>query len=98
MLEKIEKLAAANINLLPAYELTTHFVFERNGYVALVERRGEQFGGIGAAGLLTESGVAPLVWRGDQAFFVNRGSERRAEPEQIEDLRRFQADLKEALQ
>jgi len=83
--------------MLPAVEIANHFVFERDGFVALVERRAAGFGGIGAAGLLTEKGVAPLMLRGGEAFFVAKGFEQRASVEEVEQIRRFQADLKSAL-
>lgn len=78
-------------------DLSTHYMFERDGFVALVARRDEEPGPIGAAGLLTEKGLAPLVWRSGQASFVAKGFEQSATPEQIEILRRFQADLEAAL-
>ena len=93
-----ERLVAAQIELLPAPEVTTHFIFTRDGFVSLVERRDLGFGGIGSAGLLVEQGFAPLVWRGERAFFVARGFEREASAEEIEKLKRFSADLKIALQ
>ena len=74
-----EKLAAAGIQIIPA-EIASHFILERDGFVAFVERRPEQaypFGNIGAAGLMTERGFAALIWRGDQAFFVGKGFEHR---------------------
>jgi hypothetical protein len=72
-------------------------VFERDGYIALVERRGEGFGNVGSAGLLTEKGLAPVMYRSDGAFFVSKGFSQPAEPEQLETLRRFQQDLIDAL-
>jgi|SRR3954453_23088456 len=97
MTQQLERLVAAGIQLLPVVEISNHYVFERDGFVALVERRGEGFGGIGSAGRLTEKGIAPLVLRGDGAFFVAKGLEQAASPEQVEQIRRFQADLKFAL-
>lgn len=97
MLEKLERLANANINLLPAAEITTHFVLERNGFVALVERRNDDFGRVGSAGMLTDSGFAALVWRGREAYFVARNFEQQATPGQIGELRQFQNDLEQAL-
>lgn len=97
MTEALEKLAAANIQLLPATEITTHFVFEREGFVALVERRGESFGEIGSAGLLSEKGLAPLVWRAEAPWFIARGWEQPATQDEVERLRLFQSDLKAAL-
>lgn len=89
-----ERLAEARINLLPATEITSHFVFERDGFVALVERRGEAgFGSIGSAGLLTPLGIAVLVGE----WFVVKGSRETASAERLAGLRAFQADLESAL-
>jgi len=98
MTEKLERLVAAGIQLLPTVEITTHYVFERDGYVALVERRSDgAFGGIGSAGRLTEKGIAPLVWRGANSFFVAKGYEQLASEDEVAQIKRFQADLKYAL-
>ena len=59
-LRQLERLAAAGINLLPALELAHHYVLERGGFIALVERGdNNSTGSIGAPGLLTEKGFAP---------------------------------------
>ena len=97
MIDKLERLAAAGIHLLPAVEMTTHYCFERDGFVALVERSGEGFGGVGSAGILTGSGFAALVQRGERFYFVAKNFEQEAAPERVEALRRFSADLKSAL-
>ena len=97
MTEVFERLVAAQIDLLPAPEVATHFIFTRDGFVALVERRGQGFGGIGSAGLLVDQGLAPLVRRGDKTLFIARGFEQEATSEQVELLRQFSADLKHAL-
>jgi hypothetical protein len=96
----LEKLAAANIQIVPA-EIASHFILERDGFVAYVERRAETaespFGNVGAAGLMTERGLAPLVWRGHQAFFVGKGFEQAASSEQVDKVRAFASDLENAL-
>lgn len=97
----LEKLAAAGIQIIPT-ELTSHFILERDGFVALVERRvdalGEAgFGNSGAPGLMTERGFAALIWRGNQAFFIAKGFEQGASEEQVQKLRAFTADLANAL-
>ena len=98
MIDKLEKLVAAGIELIPATDVTTHFIFQRDGFVALVERRGDGFGGVGSSGLLTEKGgLAPLVSRGDHAFFVGRDFEQEATVEQVSKLRAFARDLSAAL-
>ena len=97
MTETLERLAAAGIELLPAVELTTHYVFSRDGFIALVDRTPQGFGGVGSAGILTGNGFAALVHRDDRSYFVARNFEQEAQPEQVEALRRFSADLKTAL-
>ncbi|MGH9719341.1 MAG: hypothetical protein ACRD8O_03960 [Bryobacteraceae bacterium] len=97
MIEKLERLAAAGIQLLPTDQIETHFVFERDGLVALVERRPDGFGAIGAPGMLTEAGIAMLIWRGERGFFVAKNFEQPATDNQIQRLRKFDGDLKTAL-
>jgi len=92
----LERLTAVGISLLPV-DIESHYMFERDGFIALVERRPDGFGTIGAAGLVTATGLAPLVWRNDRPVFVNKGSSVDATLEQVELLRRFQADLASAI-
>ena len=95
---QLERLAAAGINLLPALELAHHYVFERDGFISLVERtQSNSTGSIGAPGLLTEKGFAALVWRTGQPWFVAMGFEEPARDEQVAAIRRFTADLEFAL-
>ena len=96
MSRRLERLAAAGFQIVPA-DITSHFIVERQGFVALVERREEDFGNIGAPGLMTEQGFAALLWRGTQAFFVGRGFEQPATMEQVRQIRAFAADLETAL-
>ena len=93
----MERLAAAGIQLLPAVEIGTHYCFERDGFVALVERTAEGFGGVGSAGILTGSGFAALLQRDGRYYFVAKNFEREATAERVESLRRFSFDLKSAL-
>jgi hypothetical protein len=65
--------------------------------VALVERTPDGFGGIGSAGILTGSGFAALIRRGEKSYFIAKNFEQEAEPAQVDALRRFSADLKQAL-
>jgi len=96
VIQILEKLAAANIQIIPS-EITSHFILERDGFVAFVERREQAFGNIGAPGLMTERGYAALIWRGDQAFFAGKGFEQPASPEQVQQIRAFGTDLASAL-
>ena len=93
----LARLVEANIELLPALELTTHFAFTRDGFIALVERRPSGFGNIGAPGLLCEKGMAQLIWRSEKAYFVAKGFEREATSGEIRQLRSFAEDLKKSL-
>jgi hypothetical protein len=93
----LERLVAANIKLLPTTQITTHFVFERDGFVSLVERNAAGFGRAGTPGLLTEKGFAALIWRDENAFFVGKGVEQAASPEQVDSIRKFAVDLENAL-
>ena len=96
MIEILEKLAAAGIQIIPA-EIASHFILERDGFVSFVERREDAFGNIGTAGLMTERGFAALIWRGDHAFFVGKGFEQAASPEEVGKIRAFASDLASAL-
>ena len=97
LLERLERLAAASIRIL-AVDVPRHFVLERDGFAALVERTEPAgFGRIGAPGLLTEKGLAMLVWRGTDAWFVAHDFEQAATSEQIAAIRRFSADLHSTL-
>lgn len=93
----LEELVKCGIQLLPAAELTTHFIFERDGFIALVERRNNGFGNAGAPGLLCQQGMALLIWRAERAYFVAKGFEREAALEEVEKLRSFSEDLKKSL-
>ena len=96
--QQLERLARAGFELLPTLEILTHYVLERDGFVALVERRPDGgFGRAGAPGRLLEGAFAVLVWRGGEAFFVAKGMEEAATAEQVAAVRRFDAALREAL-
>lgn len=97
LLAKLEKIAAAGIQILPTQSISGHLVFERDGFVALVEHREQALGRIGAAGLAAGLHVAPLVWRSERPFFVAKNFEQPATDEQVAAIRRFQEDLEQAL-
>ena len=93
---KLENLASAGIQIVPS-EITSHFILERDGFVAFVERREGGFGNIGTPGLMTERGFAALIWRGDRGFFAGKGFEQAATAEQVAQIRAFTTDLSAAL-
>ena len=90
-----QKLAQVGIQL--AAETETHFLFTRDQCLALVWRRGESFGSAGSTGILTEHGLAYLVWRDDRAFLKSKAAETPADEAQIVAVRRFSRDLESAL-
>ena len=47
--------------------------------------------------MMTENGLAYLVWRGERPLLVAKESELPAEAEQVERIRKFSGDLKSAL-
>ncbi len=93
---RFESLAVAGFQIIPA-DITSHFIVERDGFVAFIERRENNFGNIGSPGRMTERGYAALIWRGEQAFFVGKGFEQPASAEEIRKLRAFACDLEQAL-
>ena len=94
----IERLSSAGFQLLPALQISTHYVLERDGFLALVERRPDEgFGNAGAPGLLLDGSFAVLIWKEGAPFFVAKGREQPATPEQVAALRSFDADLRRAL-
>jgi hypothetical protein len=97
LLAKLERVLAAKIELVPDLNITTHYVFARDGFASLVEKRDGAFGNIGTPGLITEQGFAALLWRGSQGVFVGRGFEFAASDEQVAAIRAFDRDLNEAL-
>jgi hypothetical protein len=49
---------------------------------------------IGSAGMMTENGLAFLMWRAENAVLVGKGVDVPATAEQVEALRSFSEDLK----
>lgn len=97
LLAKLERVLAARIELVPDLKISSHYVFTRDGFAALVERRETGFGNIGAPGIVTEQGFAALVWQQERPVFQGRGFAHEATAEQVESLRAFDQDLRAAL-
>jgi hypothetical protein len=76
---------------------TGYFLFTRENCAAFAQERPEGFS-LGSAGIMTEGGLAFLVWREGQAHLSIHGAGPAvATPEQVEQLQRFSADLKTAI-
>ncbi len=97
LLATLERLAALGTQILPLPSLTSHFVFERDGCVVLVERKGESFGAVGSPGKLVDAGFAALIERDGRHLFVHKGQEWPAEPSEVSAARRLFTDLKTTL-
>ena len=95
--EKLERLAAAGIRVLPLPGIESHLALERDGFAVLAERSSDTIGRTGAAGLVTPQGLALLVWRDGSPFFVGRNIEQPAAAEQVTQLRAFAGDVERAL-
>lgn len=90
-----QRLASFNIQI--AAEGPKHFVFVRENCVALVERTEAGYGSIGSTGMMTESGLAYLIWRDRLPLLAGKSGEHPAEAAQVAAIRRFSDDLKTAL-
>ena len=97
MRQTLERLAAAGFRLIPVEDLRGHFLFERGGYLALVDDAGEGFGGVGNPGILTERGFAVLVRTENSYLFAAKGLKVPASDEQVLEARRFANDLRTAI-
>ena len=93
--EIADRLATLHIQLQA--EAKGHCLFSRDLCVALVERSDLGFGSIGSTGILTETGLAYLMWRDGRALLAGKGGETAAEPAQVAAVRKFSEDLKAAL-
>lgn len=89
------RLSCLNIEVLA--ETKQHFVFTRDACIAVVERTNDGIGSIGSTGMMTETGLAYLVWRDEVALLVGKAGTQPADPNQLEQIRRFSEDLKSAL-
>ena len=93
--EIADRLATLRIQLQA--EAKGHCLFSRDLCMAIVERTDSGFGSIGSTGILTETGLAYLMWRGDRALLAGKVGETAAEPAQVDAIRKFSEDLKAAL-
>jgi hypothetical protein len=73
-------------------------IFTREMCVAMVGRGPGGVPSLGSTGMMTENGLAYLIWRDGQPRLAAKGSDVAAGQEQVEAIRRFSEDLKAALQ
>ena len=89
------RLAACDIVM--AAQAKDYCMFVRGNCVALVQSAEERFTSIGSSGMLTEKGLAYLLWRDGKAWLSSHGAEVEAEAEQVDAIRKFSEDLKRIL-
>jgi len=94
--ELAARLALYRIELLS--ESKEYSLVARESCFALLRIVEGSVPGIGSSGMMTESGMAYLVWREDQPRLVGKGSDVPARADQVESLRAFAGDLKIALE
>jgi hypothetical protein len=70
-------------------------IYMRDNCIAAVG--GTSPGNQGSTGMMTEQGLAYLVWRDGEPFLAAKGGETLATPEQVETIRKFSEDLHTAL-
>ena len=87
-----------DLNIELAAQTTEYCLFVRGNCLALVRTAGDGLASIGASGIMTENGIAYLVWsEGRSVLAAHGGHEQAATGEQLETIRRFSEDLKLAL-
>jgi hypothetical protein len=92
--ELVARLAVYRIELLS--EAKEFSIVARQDCFAMLHTA-RDLPGIGSSGMMTENGLAYLVWREGEARLVAKGSDVAADAAQIEAIRRFSEDLKRAL-
>ena len=93
--ETAARLAGCGIQL--AAESPQYNMFTRGCCVALVTLGAGAATGIGSSGMMTEAGLAFLVWREGRPYLIAKGCETPASSEQAEEIQKFSLDLKRAL-
>lgn len=79
-------------------EAREYRLYARGACVAMVHFTQPGEASIGSCGVMTENGLAYLVWREGRPLLISKGAEKPATAEQLEALRRFAEDLKALLQ
>jgi hypothetical protein len=92
--ELAARLASHNIEL--TLEGAEFSIFTRENCVAVVRNVAGEVN-LGSSGMMTESGLAYLVWREGEPRLVSKGIDLPADAVQVETLRRFSEDLKSVL-
>jgi hypothetical protein len=97
LLERLQRLAQAGIEIVPAPGLERYLLLGKDGYFALAERLPDGFGSLGSPGIITPHGFAPLICGDTGCTFVCKSYRQEASPEQVAGARAFFTQLKQAL-
>ena len=93
--ETAARLAGCGIQL--AAESPQYNMFTRGCCVALVDLSAGAVTGIGSSGMMTETGLAFLIWREGRPYLAAKGRETLASSAQVEEIQKFSLDLRRAL-
>lgn len=89
-----ENVEAAPENIQIIAETKEYRVYSRGECLAMVHFTQAGDSSIGSSGIMTEQGLAYLVWREEMPVLVGKGVDVPATAEQVEALRAFAEDLK----
>jgi len=93
----VSRLDDLNIRLMVEGPAVSIYVRD-NCIAAVGGTRGSSLGtNQGSTGMMTEQGLAYLVWRDGRPYLAAKGGETPATPEQVETIRKFSQDLSNAL-
>jgi hypothetical protein len=91
----VSRLQDLNIRLMAEGPAASFYA--RDNCIAAVGGSGGSSTGQGSTGLMTDRGLAYLVWRDGRPFLAAKGEETPATAGQVEAIRKFSEDLKTAL-
>jgi hypothetical protein len=80
--------------ILMAAQARDYCMFVRGNCAALAQGAEDGITSIGSSGIMTEIGLAYLVWHDGKAMLSSHGNQVEATAEQVEIIRRFSEDLK----
>ena len=78
-------------------EAKAYSIFSRGNCLGLAQRDETGFTSLGSSGMMTDAGLAYLVWRDGCPLLVAKQRETQADTGQVEAIRQFSSDLKAAL-
>jgi hypothetical protein len=90
------RLATGGIEL--ATETKEYSMFVRGNCMCLVRSAGGRFTSVGSTGVMTEQGLAYLVWAEGKAWLSTHGRHVEADAAQVDEIRKFSEDLRKILE